>query len=75
MLYVLIKFNLFNIIRLIKNNIEVYLKNINKLFFIVINNEIIEYINIKKNLYYLRIINYFVLLLNFENLYILFIIN
>ena len=55
-LYALIKSNLINIIRLIKKNIEVYLRNLNKIFYIVINNAILNYIDIKNNLYYLRII-------------------
>ena len=74
-LYILIKSNLFNIIYLIKKNIEVYFKNINKLFLIVINNKIIRYIDIKKNLYYLKKFNFFTLLLDSKNLYLLFVIN
>ena len=74
-LYILIKSNLFNIIYLIKKNIEVYFKNINKFSLIVISNKIIKYTDIKKDLYYLRIINSSTLLLNSKNLYSLFIID
>ena len=58
-----------NTIRLVKKNIKVHFKNINKPFLIVINNEVIRYIDIKKELYYLKITNSSTLLLNFENLY------
>ena len=75
MLYVLIKFNLFNIIRLIKKNIKIYFKNINKFFHIIINEKMLKYTNIKNDLYYLKMINVFILSLNFENLYSLFIID
>ena len=74
-LYILIKFNLFNITRLIKKNIKIYFKNINKFFYIIIDKKMLKYANIKNNLYYLKIINIFILLLNFENLYLLFIID
>ena len=74
-LYILIEFNLFNIIYLVKKNIKVYFKNINKFFLIVINNKIIEYTDIKKDLYYLKIADFFILLLNLKNLYSLLIIN
>ena len=74
-LYILIKFNLFNIIRLVKKDIEIYFKDINKPFLIIIDNEVIEYINIKEDLYYLRIANFFTLLLDSKNLYSLFTID
>ena len=56
-LYVLIKSNLISIIRLTKKNIEVYLRDLNKVSHIVINKAILGYINIKNNFYYLRIVN------------------
>ena len=80
-LYVLIKSNLINIIRLIKKNIEVYLRDLNKISYIVINKAILNYIDIKNNLYYLRIINItnliyrLISLLASENLFTLLVIN
>ena len=74
-LYILIKFNLFSTIYSIKKNIKIYFKDINKLFLIVINNEIVRYTDIKKDLYYLRIINSSILFLNSKNLYSLLIID
>ena len=51
------KLNLVSIIYLTKKNIEVYLRGLNKLSYILINSRIIKYTNIKENLYYLRIVN------------------
>ena len=56
-LYALVELNLISTIRLTKKNIEVHLRGLNKLSYILINNSIIKYTNIKENLYYLRIIN------------------
>ena len=70
-LYILIEFDLLSIIRLAKKNIEVYFRDINKPSLIIINNEIIRYIDIKKDLYYLKIANSLILLLNSKNLYLL----
>ena len=81
MLYVSIKSNLINIIYLIKKNIEVHLRDLNKISHIVINKAILNYIDIKNNLYYLRIVNItnlayrLVSLLTFENLFTLLVIN
>lgn len=63
------KFNLLNITRLAKKDIEVHLKGINKLFFIVIDDEVVGYADIKENLYYLRTVDYSALSLNPENPY------
>ena len=81
MLYVSIKSNLINIIRLIKKNIEVYLRDLNKVSYIVINEAILGYTDIKNNLYYLRIVNTANLVyrlvssLASENLFTLLVIN
>ena len=69
------KFNLFNIIRLIKKNIKIHFKNINKFFHIIINEKILKYTKIKNNLYYLKTINIFISSLNSKNLYLLFVID
>ena len=74
-LYTLIESNLFSTIYLIKKNIEIYLKSINKLSLIVVDNKIIKYIDIKKDLYYFKIANFFTLLLNSKNLYSLLVID
>ena len=57
MLYALVELNLISTIRLTKKNIEVHLRGLNKLSYILINNSIIRYTNIKEDLYYLRITN------------------
>ena len=72
-LFVLIKFNLFNIFYLIKKNIEIYFKSFNKFLYLLINNEIIEYIDIKNNLYYIKTIK-ILLIINFKNRFTLFVI-
>ena len=72
-LFILIKFNLFNISRLIKKNIEIYFKNLNKFSHLLINNEIVEYIDIKNNLYYVKTIK-ILLIINSKNRFILFVI-
>ena len=74
-LYILIEFNLFSTTRLIKKNIEVHFKNINKPSLIVINNKIVRYTDIKKELYYLKIVDFSTLLLDSKNLYSLLAIN
>ena len=51
------KFNLINITRLVKKNIEVYLRDLNKISHIVVDKAILDYTDIKNNLYYLRTIN------------------
>ena len=50
-LFVSIKINLISITRLIKKNIEIYLRNINKPSLIIADERIVDYTNIKNDLY------------------------
>ena len=70
-LFVSIKFNLLNIFRLTKKNIEIHLKNLNKPLHLLINNEIVEYINIKNDLYHVKTVKTS-LIMNSENRFALF---
>ena len=72
-LFVLMKFNLLNISRLIKKNIEIYFKSLNKPSYLLMNNEIVEYIDIKNNLYHVKTIK-ILLIMNSENRFILLVI-
>ena len=72
-LFVSMKFNLLNIFRLVKKNIEIHFRNLNKPSHLLINNEIVKYINIKNNLYHVKIIK-ISLIMNPENRFILFVI-
>ena len=56
-LYTLVNINLLNTIRLVRKYIKVYLRVILKTIILVKDNDILDYINIKNNLYFLRILD------------------
>ena len=56
-LYTLININLLSTIRLVRKYIELYLRVILKPIILIKDGDIFEYIDIKNNLYFLRILD------------------